>query len=51
MLDVKKTPGLVGLQQLSVRTVLSYFVHIIGDSFASSDQTYKKGVHNVFLIQ
>ena len=38
MLEVKNTPGLVGLQQPSVRTELWYLVHIIGDSLASSDQ-------------
>lgn len=34
---VKNTPGLVGLQQQSVRGVPLYLVHMIGDSFVSSD--------------
>lgn len=42
MLEVKKTPGRVGLQQLSVNTVLSYLVHMIGDSLASSDHNFRK---------
>ena len=42
ILEVKNTPGRVGLQQLSVKTVLSYFVHMIGDSLASSDHTYSE---------
>ena len=37
ILVVKKTAGLLGLQQPSVSGVLLYVVHIMGDSFASSD--------------
>ena len=40
MLVVQKTDGRLGLQHPSVRGVLLYVVHMIGDSLASSDHNW-----------